>query len=267
MYAADPESYHKFAPLFDKILEDYHGFKPGDTQPAVDLGEGKVGEFEPLDPKGKYIKSIRFAYSFSSFCCGKFRGSGELVDDFVTVTKKVSTRCWVFAVWTTPAVQFVDAVLLHFYGASQPGITKLLRFWLLCMGHILTCLAECPNLFIDWFGLRGESFILLLIYGVPKVTAAVNEIFCRIRCARSIAGYPFNPLLSADDYMILEQKVNFIPFITNLSSDCFLCRPLACSRQNELLNTLFSKLQHSLFNIQRTINTPICFCSRVVIGH
>ncbi|EJD74263.1 arginine kinase [Loa loa] len=87
VYAADPESYHKFALLFDKILEDYHGFKPGAKQPLVDLGEEKINEFPSLDPTGKYVKSIR------------------------------------------------------------------------------------------------------------------------IRCARSIAGYPFNPLLSADDYMILEQKV------------------------------------------------------------
>nr|ABK76312.1 arginine kinase [Toxocara canis] len=29
----------------------------------------------------------------------------------------------------------------------------------------------------------------------------------RIRCGRSIAGYPFNPLLTQDDYLILQQKV------------------------------------------------------------
>uniref|UniRef100_A0A0R3S2X4 arginine kinase n=1 Tax=Elaeophora elaphi TaxID=1147741 RepID=A0A0R3S2X4_9BILA len=87
VYAADPESYHKFATLFDKILEDYHGFKSGDKQPAIDFGEEKISEFPSLDPTGKYVKSVR------------------------------------------------------------------------------------------------------------------------IRCARSIAGYPFNPLLNADDYLILEQKV------------------------------------------------------------
>ncbi|KAK6111023.1 ATP:guanido phosphotransferase C-terminal catalytic domain family protein [Brugia pahangi] len=87
VYAADPESYQKFAVLFDKILEDYHAFKPGDKQPAVDFGEERLGELSLLDPAGKYVKSVR------------------------------------------------------------------------------------------------------------------------IRCARSIAGYPFNPLLSADDYIILEQKV------------------------------------------------------------
>ncbi|KAL3982632.1 ATP:guanido phosphotransferase C-terminal catalytic domain family protein [Acanthocheilonema viteae] len=87
VYAADPESYHKFASLFDKILEDYHGFKSGAKQPAVDFGEKKISEFSSLDPTGKYVKSVR------------------------------------------------------------------------------------------------------------------------IRCARSIAGYPFNPLLSGDDYLILEQKV------------------------------------------------------------
>ncbi|CAG9538686.1 unnamed protein product [Cercopithifilaria johnstoni] len=87
IYVPDPESYHKFASLFDKILEDYHGFKSGAKQPAVDFGEKKISEFSSLDPTGKYVHSVR------------------------------------------------------------------------------------------------------------------------IRCARSIAGYPFNPLLSADDYIILEQKV------------------------------------------------------------
>uniref|UniRef100_A0A915PTW4 arginine kinase n=1 Tax=Setaria digitata TaxID=48799 RepID=A0A915PTW4_9BILA len=87
VYAADPECYHKFALLFDKILEDYHGFKPQAKQPAVNLGEEKITEFPSLDPTGKFVKSVR------------------------------------------------------------------------------------------------------------------------IRCVRSITGYPFNPLLSADDYMIIEQKV------------------------------------------------------------
>lgn len=29
----------------------------------------------------------------------------------------------------------------------------------------------------------------------------------RIRCGRSIRGYPFNPLLTGDDYLIMQQKV------------------------------------------------------------
>ncbi|VDP00964.1 unnamed protein product [Heligmosomoides polygyrus] len=59
VYAPDAESYKTFAPLFDKIIEDYHGFGPNQKQPPEDLGEGKIHEFPPLDPKGKYIKSTR----------------------------------------------------------------------------------------------------------------------------------------------------------------------------------------------------------------
>ncbi|CAD6191002.1 unnamed protein product [Caenorhabditis auriculariae] len=59
VYAPDAESYRKFAPLFDKIIEDYHGFSSKQKQPPVDLGENKIKEFPPLDPKGKYIKSTR----------------------------------------------------------------------------------------------------------------------------------------------------------------------------------------------------------------
>ncbi|VDD95928.1 unnamed protein product [Enterobius vermicularis] len=32
-------------------------------------------------------------------------------------------------------------------------------------------------------------------------------ISTRIRCGRTIAGYPFNPMLTADDYLIMQQKV------------------------------------------------------------
>ncbi|VDM97440.1 unnamed protein product [Thelazia callipaeda] len=58
MYAADSESYYKFAALFDKVLEDYHGFKPGAKQPPVDYGEQKIDNFPALDANGKYIKSV-----------------------------------------------------------------------------------------------------------------------------------------------------------------------------------------------------------------
>ncbi|KAI6196251.1 Arginine kinase [Aphelenchoides besseyi] len=59
VYAADYESYRVFAPLFDRVIEEYHGFKPTDRQPAVDLGEKRISEFPPLDPEGKYIVSTR----------------------------------------------------------------------------------------------------------------------------------------------------------------------------------------------------------------
>ncbi|KAK0406494.1 hypothetical protein QR680_018607 [Steinernema hermaphroditum] len=50
VYAPDAESYKVFAELFDKIIEEYHGFNSKQKQPP---------DFPPLDPKGKYIKSTR----------------------------------------------------------------------------------------------------------------------------------------------------------------------------------------------------------------
>lgn len=31
--------------------------------------------------------------------------------------------------------------------------------------------------------------------------------FYRIRCGRTLKGYPFNPLLSQDDYLIMQEKI------------------------------------------------------------
>ncbi|MFH4978212.1 hypothetical protein AB6A40_004921 [Gnathostoma spinigerum] len=59
VYAPDAESYKTFGPLFDRIIEEYHGFPPSAKQPCVDLGEDKVSEFPPLDPDNKYILSTR----------------------------------------------------------------------------------------------------------------------------------------------------------------------------------------------------------------
>lgn len=57
VYAPDAEAYQvllqipysslidlikTFSPLFDKIIEDYHGFTPKQKQPKTDLGEGKT---------------------------------------------------------------------------------------------------------------------------------------------------------------------------------------------------------------------------------
>ncbi|KAI6244152.1 Arginine kinase [Aphelenchoides fujianensis] len=44
VYAADYESYRTFGPLFDRVIEAYHGFKPTDRQPPVDLGEKRLSE-------------------------------------------------------------------------------------------------------------------------------------------------------------------------------------------------------------------------------
>ncbi|CAO1417211.1 unnamed protein product, partial [Diamesa tonsa] len=57
VYACDPEAYTLFAPLFDPIIEEYHGFKKDDNHPACDWGEScKLPE---LDPEKKYIVSTR----------------------------------------------------------------------------------------------------------------------------------------------------------------------------------------------------------------
>jgi hypothetical protein len=101
VYAPDAESYTTFAPLFDGIIQEYHGFSPKDRQPPVDLGEGKYDSFPPLDPSGQYIVSTRYVLYVMLLKCDTFR----------------------------------------------------------------------------------------------------------IRCGRSIRGYPFNPLLTGDDYMIMQQKV------------------------------------------------------------
>ncbi|KAI6192685.1 hypothetical protein M3Y94_01322900 [Aphelenchoides besseyi] len=64
VYAPDAESYTTFAPLFDKIIEDFHGFKPWEIQPLDDLGENRLDDFPPLDPEGKYIQ-------FTTIRCGR----------------------------------------------------------------------------------------------------------------------------------------------------------------------------------------------------
>lgn len=58
IYAPDAESYTLFAPLFNPIIEDYHGgFKSSDKHPAKDWGD--VDSFGDLDPEGAYIISTR----------------------------------------------------------------------------------------------------------------------------------------------------------------------------------------------------------------
>lgn len=58
VYAPDAESYKVFAPLFDPIIEDYHGgFKPTDSQPAKNFGN--IEDFVDVDPEGKYVISTR----------------------------------------------------------------------------------------------------------------------------------------------------------------------------------------------------------------
>jgi len=58
IYAPDAESYTTFAPLFDPVIEDYHGgFKPTDKHPPSTWGDGNtIGN---LDPEGKFVVSTR----------------------------------------------------------------------------------------------------------------------------------------------------------------------------------------------------------------
>lgn len=57
VYAGDKESYDTFAPLFDKIIEDYHGFGKEDSHKS-NLNPNDLNAPNP-DPEGKYIVSTR----------------------------------------------------------------------------------------------------------------------------------------------------------------------------------------------------------------
>ncbi|KAI3413916.1 hypothetical protein GPALN_011390 [Globodera pallida] len=60
VYAADAESYKLFAPLFDPVINEYHGgFGPNAKHPPTDFGENRLSELKDLDPEGKYIISTR----------------------------------------------------------------------------------------------------------------------------------------------------------------------------------------------------------------
>ncbi|CAL1543221.1 unnamed protein product [Lymnaea stagnalis] len=61
LYAADPESYTEFAPLFDPVIKDYHKLKASDaiTHPASDFGDLEKLTLGDLDPEGEMIVSTR----------------------------------------------------------------------------------------------------------------------------------------------------------------------------------------------------------------
>jgi len=71
IYAGDAESYLLFAPLFDPIIADYHGFKPVD-QHQSNLNPGDLHAPDP-DPGGDYILStrIRVARNLSEMPLGQ----------------------------------------------------------------------------------------------------------------------------------------------------------------------------------------------------
>jgi creatine kinase/arginine kinase len=57
VYAGDLESYSLFAPLFDPIIQEYHGFLPTDKH-VSNLNPDDLNAPNP-DPEGKYIVSTR----------------------------------------------------------------------------------------------------------------------------------------------------------------------------------------------------------------
>jgi len=58
IYAPDAESYSLFAPLFDPVIDDYHGgFKPTDKHPPTDFGD--LNTLVDLDPENKFVVSTR----------------------------------------------------------------------------------------------------------------------------------------------------------------------------------------------------------------
>lgn len=57
-YAGDEASYDVFSPLFDKVIETYHGFGPDATHKRL-LDAGAIRDLENLDPTGEAIISTR----------------------------------------------------------------------------------------------------------------------------------------------------------------------------------------------------------------
>jgi creatine kinase/arginine kinase len=57
VYAGDEESYSLFSPLFDPIIEDYHGFKPHQKHKS-NMNLDDLNASNP-DPTGEYILSTR----------------------------------------------------------------------------------------------------------------------------------------------------------------------------------------------------------------
>ena len=57
-YAGDEDCYSKFAALFDKIIEEYHGYPP-DGRHYSNLDLVDLPAMENLDPKGEAVLSTR----------------------------------------------------------------------------------------------------------------------------------------------------------------------------------------------------------------
>ncbi|XOB98079.1 phosphagen kinase [Deinococcota bacterium DY0809b] len=69
VYAGDEESYTLFAPLFDPIIADYHGFGP-ENRHQSDLDPARLNAPNP-DPEGRYVVSTRIRVA-RNLCCFPF---------------------------------------------------------------------------------------------------------------------------------------------------------------------------------------------------
>jgi len=59
LYASDMDSYEVFAPLFDPIIQAYHGLPPTEDHKARDLDAKNLGSLADLDPNNNRILSSR----------------------------------------------------------------------------------------------------------------------------------------------------------------------------------------------------------------
>jgi creatine kinase/arginine kinase len=66
VYAGDEESYRVFAPLFDPIIEEYHGFTKGQKH-LSDMNPEHLHAPDP-DPEGNYILSTRIRVGRNLHC-------------------------------------------------------------------------------------------------------------------------------------------------------------------------------------------------------
>jgi len=85
--AADSQSYKTFAPIFDKVIDNYHAFGPTECHPPVDYGEDHLVQFPDLDPERKFILSTKIqcrrslaGYPFNPLL---------IEDDYLTIEEKV----------------------------------------------------------------------------------------------------------------------------------------------------------------------------------
>merc|ERR1712146_468979 len=84
LYAGDEECYSVFGPLFDAVIEDYHGgYKPSDKH-VSDLDAAKLKG--TVDPEGKYVLSthIRVGRNIRGLAPGCSRAQRREVESLVT---------------------------------------------------------------------------------------------------------------------------------------------------------------------------------------